>query len=182
MADLNQGASIEAELLPCPECENEYLAIRTDIYKDQREFVYCDRCGCMTGKNVWNLIARRTPADAVGAGELPPLLTDSQIEALWARHADTAKPGERRIAFGRAVERASIAADRAQRKQADAPASAQPADLNSSNNSSSSAGAQPDQRESACWHCGGTGVFWGTDCGACAGQDSANNGAEGEKA
>jgi hypothetical protein len=46
-----------------------------------------------------------------------------------------------------------------------APASAQPADANSSNNSSSSTGAQPDQRESAA-----------------EGQDSANNSAEGEKA
>ena len=36
-------------------------------------------------------------------------LTDEQIELLWARHADTAETGKRRLAFGRAVEAATIA-------------------------------------------------------------------------
>lgn len=41
----------------CPQCENSYLAIRTDIYKDKREFVYCDCCGCLADRRVWNRIA-----------------------------------------------------------------------------------------------------------------------------
>lgn len=48
------------ELKTCPECRNEHLAIRTDIYKDGREFVYCDCCGCLASKGVWNLIVRTT--------------------------------------------------------------------------------------------------------------------------
>lgn len=57
-----------APLLPCPECQNEYLAIRTDIYKNQREFVYCDCCGCIAVRSVWNAIARR----ATVACDKPP--------------------------------------------------------------------------------------------------------------
>lgn len=37
----------------CPVCANAYLAIRTDIYKDKREFVYCDCCGAMATVPLW---------------------------------------------------------------------------------------------------------------------------------
>jgi len=37
----------------CPECGNGYLAIRTDIHKDKREFVYCDICGALASRNLW---------------------------------------------------------------------------------------------------------------------------------
>lgn len=57
------------ELKSCPECTNDYLAIRTDIYKDQREFVYCDCCGCMAPKSVWNLILRAALPVQAGEGE-----------------------------------------------------------------------------------------------------------------
>lgn len=34
-------------------CGNDYLAIRTDIYKDKREFVYCDVCGALADRKTW---------------------------------------------------------------------------------------------------------------------------------
>lgn len=37
----------------CPTCGNAYLAIRTDLYKDKRPFVYCDCCGAMADKKTW---------------------------------------------------------------------------------------------------------------------------------
>lgn len=43
----------------CPCCENEYLSIRTDFYKDSREFVYCDVCGAMADRRIWNMIPTR---------------------------------------------------------------------------------------------------------------------------
>lgn len=45
-----------SESLPnCPVCDNDYLAIRTDVYKDQREFVYCDCCGATATRQLWVL-------------------------------------------------------------------------------------------------------------------------------
>lgn len=44
-------------LKDCPVCSNAYLAIRTDLYKDGREFVYCDCCGCLADRRVWNRIS-----------------------------------------------------------------------------------------------------------------------------
>jgi hypothetical protein len=79
-----------------------------------------DKEGCYVNRS-WHdafigwKIARATPT-ATGATDLPPLLTDEQIEHLWARHADTAESGKRRLAFGRAVESAVLA--HYQRKQA----------------------------------------------------------------
>lgn len=37
----------------CKLCGNTYLAIRTDIYKDKRAFVYCDCCGAMADSKSW---------------------------------------------------------------------------------------------------------------------------------
>ena len=53
------------ELNDCPRCGNSYLAIRTDFYKDKREFVYCDCCGCIAEKEIWNSIRleQQTPAN-----------------------------------------------------------------------------------------------------------------------
>ncbi len=41
-----------SRLKPCS-CGNEYLAIRTDVYKDKREFVYCDCCGALGTVKLW---------------------------------------------------------------------------------------------------------------------------------
>lgn len=41
------------ELKTCPHCDNPYLAIRTDVYKDKREFIYCDCCGAMADRKTW---------------------------------------------------------------------------------------------------------------------------------
>jgi predicted RNA-binding Zn-ribbon protein involved in translation (DUF1610 family) len=56
--DVKKGREIIAELAKkendsCPNCGNEYLAIRTDVYKDKREFYYCDCCGAMADKKTW---------------------------------------------------------------------------------------------------------------------------------
>lgn len=59
----NVAAQASDEPMPCPECSNEYLAIRNDIHKDGRAFVYCDVCGCMAPKSVWNRITPRATAD-----------------------------------------------------------------------------------------------------------------------
>jgi len=45
----------EEQVTACPVCENEYLALRTDVYKDARPFVYCDCCGAMADKRTWLL-------------------------------------------------------------------------------------------------------------------------------
>ncbi len=34
-------------------CGNPYITIRTDIYKDKREFVYCDVCGALGTLKLW---------------------------------------------------------------------------------------------------------------------------------
>lgn len=52
----------DEKLKDCHECGNEYLTIRTDIYKDKREFVYCDCCGLLAQKSVWNLIVPKAVA------------------------------------------------------------------------------------------------------------------------
>jgi len=110
----------EVELLPCPFCGG---AARIESNRDWHRIfaAHDDECVFDADDHAlmypaqpgyliqiaedWN---RRSMPEAV-AEELPPRLTNGQIEALWAKHADTAKPGERRIAFGRAVEQAVIA-------------------------------------------------------------------------
>lgn len=42
------------DIADCGTCGNSYLAIRTDIYKDKRPFVYCDCCGSMGDLKLWN--------------------------------------------------------------------------------------------------------------------------------
>ena len=44
----------EEKIPDCGTCGNTYLAIRTDIYKDKRPFVYCDCCGSMGDLKLWN--------------------------------------------------------------------------------------------------------------------------------
>lgn len=39
----------------CKTCGNEYLASRTDVYKDKRPFIYCDCCGAMADSKTWYL-------------------------------------------------------------------------------------------------------------------------------
>jgi len=43
------------EIPNCPACGNNYLAIRTDISKDGREFIYCDCCGALATRNIWEM-------------------------------------------------------------------------------------------------------------------------------
>lgn len=45
------------EIPDCPNCNNQYLAIRTDIYKDKREFIYCDQCGSVATRSLWVMAA-----------------------------------------------------------------------------------------------------------------------------
>jgi hypothetical protein len=85
--NLNQGASIEAELLPCPFCGG-----KADIFKTATKYaVECDNAACTVNPDAlatfkheaiaaWN---RRTPAAAAGAGELPERIAD--IEGMWAQ-------------------------------------------------------------------------------------------------
>lgn len=95
------------QLLPCPECQNEYLAIRTDIYEDKREFVYCDCCGCIAVRSVWNAI-RRTAAPVAEDVALPPKQTidTPDFRALLRAHA---KASEERFSRG---DQAAIQAER----------------------------------------------------------------------
>ena len=53
-----QGVASD-ELPNCAVCGNSYLAIKTHIYKDKREFIYCDCCGAMADRKTWMLV---TPA------------------------------------------------------------------------------------------------------------------------
>jgi hypothetical protein len=56
------------DLQDCPVCDNSYLAIRTDTYKDKRRVVYCDCCGLMSPEKVWNWIknpAKQLETDCV---------------------------------------------------------------------------------------------------------------------
>jgi hypothetical protein len=39
----------------CKSCGNEYLASRTDVYKDKRPFIYCDCCGAIADRKTWYL-------------------------------------------------------------------------------------------------------------------------------
>lgn len=50
------------EVQPCM-CGNTYLSIRTDIYKGKREFIYCDCCGAMATRTLWQSSAT---SDAAG--------------------------------------------------------------------------------------------------------------------
>ena len=43
----------------CPRCENPYLAVRQDIYKDERNFLYCDMCGFLIEEAAIGLISPR---------------------------------------------------------------------------------------------------------------------------
>lgn len=45
-------------LCDCPVCNNSYISIRTDIYKDKRQFVYCDVCGAMADIKLWELMTK----------------------------------------------------------------------------------------------------------------------------
>ena len=38
----------------CGTCGNPCLAVRTDVHKDKREFMYCDCCGAMADRKTWN--------------------------------------------------------------------------------------------------------------------------------
>lgn len=54
----------EDKIKDCHCCGNNYLAIRKDIYKDGREFVYCDSCGAMATKDVWQMINKFADEEA----------------------------------------------------------------------------------------------------------------------
>lgn len=51
----------KSELADCL-CGNPYLAIRNDIYKDKRPFVYCDCCGALTTLPLWGIWVKPRPA------------------------------------------------------------------------------------------------------------------------
>lgn len=78
-------------------CGNDYLAIRTDIYKDKREFVYCDVCGALADRKTWQ------------AGMKKPLtpLTDNELIELKkvTRAANPAQQWGDTLAYGHAVMR-----------------------------------------------------------------------------
>lgn len=51
--------------LHCPNCGNEYLAIRKDVYKDLREFVYCDCCGFLAEEKYTRVLMDTYPMQCV---------------------------------------------------------------------------------------------------------------------
>jgi hypothetical protein len=57
-----EACEMAPALQDCPECGNGYLAIRTDVYQDQRDFIYCDVCGCLADRRVWNRITPKETA------------------------------------------------------------------------------------------------------------------------
>jgi hypothetical protein len=105
--NLNQGASIEAELL---RIGGQMANVMFNMAQRPGHELTSDDVALMDKlRQQWDA-ARRTPADAVGAGELPPM-----PEPHWAKtQSYTAEQY-------REGQRAAIAADRAQRKQADEP-------------------------------------------------------------
>jgi len=56
-------------------CGNSYLAIRTDLYKDKREFIYCDCCGAMADRETWHRATLPAAAEA-------PALRDAVFTVL----------------------------------------------------------------------------------------------------
>ena len=65
----------------CGTCGNTYLAVRTDVYKDKREFMYCDCCGAMADRKTWNR-AHPQASEPVALKERStnPLATQNQVE------------------------------------------------------------------------------------------------------
>ena len=79
--------------LPNCACGNQYLAIRTDIYKDGREFVYCDCCGALATRVMWERQAL-----------LPPRLDAAEVAKHVARlEASTFKDDQRAAELLRAA-------------------------------------------------------------------------------
>lgn len=60
----------------CPECDNEYLAVRTDIYKDKRKFVYCDCCGFLLQEKSWYLVHNNSKLDSI--------MVEAETNQKWA--------------------------------------------------------------------------------------------------
>lgn len=135
MSNQNQGASIEAVLLPCPMCGCADVQFDSPGGPDESsfDFVICNGCGVSAGRadcegdlcEIWN---RRTPAAPAGAGELPPLLSPMNVEAVVEimdkyefQDPETANTCFDRLGFAQEVARAAIEADRAQRAGAAAP-------------------------------------------------------------
>lgn len=61
-------APSEREIPDCS-CGNSYLAIRTDVYKDGREFVYCDCCGAMATRDLWRAALATQQPEALAQQE-----------------------------------------------------------------------------------------------------------------
>jgi hypothetical protein len=151
MADLNQGASIEAEHLI--EAVRKLVKAKGRFHTEQNYKALADALDSYDA-------ARRTPADAVGAGDLPPIEYDKDMDRTYIplpggwEIQTKGKGSTLRIAHVpsktrwmvleddlhevlEAMARDTHAADRAQRKQADGavtdygtpaePTSAQPA-------------------------------------------------------
>lgn len=83
------AAPTQAPMQPSKElhdchCGNSYLAVRTDLYKDKREFVYCDCCGALADRKTWRLATtapmqpsdRPEPVGYVNRDELDNMLDD----------------------------------------------------------------------------------------------------------
>lgn len=76
-------------------CGNDYLAIRTDIYKDKREFVYCDVCGALADRKTWQAGMKRPPT-ALSDADLIELKKSTRAANPTQQWGDT-------LAFGHAV-------------------------------------------------------------------------------
>jgi hypothetical protein len=116
--NLNQGASIEAAPLESysPEDRAFYEFWYSHMLEDLMQPPLIG-IAHSTARYIWDA-ARRTPADAVGAGELPPLPKhDGLIDTYHDDATVSSQDGytaEKVLEYGRQC----IAADRAQRKQA----------------------------------------------------------------
>jgi hypothetical protein len=108
--NLNQGASIEAERADFEKAVLNITCANADSLKrdEDRPEDYDDYV-VSTYWQFWQA-ARRTPADAVGAGELPPL---PEVPRHCSNAGVTAYTIDQMHEYGRQC----IAADRAQRKE-----------------------------------------------------------------
>jgi hypothetical protein len=76
-----------------------------DIYKDKREFVYCDCCGAMATKPLW-IKANTTPeiAPAVGVKGYLALADKHHNEGLAEMYATPTAPPASAVAMSNALE------------------------------------------------------------------------------
>ena len=78
-------------------CGNAYLAIRTDLYKDGREFVYCDCCGALADHKTWQAAGRASLAGAAEPVVHMEVLNPGAVTYCLAEAAKRLPPGEYRL-------------------------------------------------------------------------------------